>query len=130
MSTKMCWNFTRLHFWVVPVSIRTPPMEEQLIKSKAPDSSLLKVEECPDFSILQSNYPYVATMEEMASNLKVWIFPNLCHFPWIFASQQRKAPGLSGIFAYIRIFSSIGGVRILTGTTLCCKWKPFFPHKL
>ena len=25
--------------WVVPVNIRTPPMEEQLIKSKAPDFS-------------------------------------------------------------------------------------------
>ena len=81
---------------------------------------LLKVEECPDFSILQPDYPYVAPMEEMASNLKVWIFPNFCHFPWIFAPQQRKAPGFSGIFAYIRIFSSIGGgggVRMLTGTT-------------
>ena len=78
---------------------------------------LLKVEECPDFSILQSNYPYVAPMEELASTLKVWIFPNFCHFPWIFASRQRNAPGFSGIFAYIRIFSSIGGVRILTGTT-------------
>ena len=70
---------------------------------------LLKVEECPDFSILQSNYPYVAPMEELASTLKVWIFPNFCHFPWIFASRQRNAPGFSGIFAYIRIFSSIGG---------------------
>ena len=80
---------------------------------------LLKVEECPDFAILQSNYPYVAPMEELASTLKVWIFPNFCHFPWIFASRQRNAPGFSGIFAYIRIFSSIGGgVRILTGTTL------------
>ena len=78
---------------------------------------LLKVEECPDFSILQSNYPYVAPLEELASTLKVWIFPNFCHFPWIFASRQRNAPGFSGIFAYIRIFSSIGGVRILTGTT-------------
>ena len=68
---------------------------------------LLKVEECPDFSILQSNYPYVTPMEELASTLKVWIFPNFCHFPWIFASRQRNVPGFSGIFAYIRIFSSI-----------------------
>ena len=67
-----------------------------------------------DFSILQSNF--VAPMEELAINLKVWIFPNFCHFPWIFASRQRNAQ-FSGLFAYIRIFSSIGGVQILTGTT-------------
>ena len=114
---------------MVPVNIRTPPPYGRTTHQvKGPGFFmikcvrkirilLLKVEECPDFSILQSNYPYVAPMEELASTLKVWIFPNFCHFPWIFASRQRNAPGFSGIFAYIQIFSSIGGVRILTGTT-------------
>ena len=82
----------------------------------------LQVWECADFSTLQTTYPYVAPMEELASNVKVWIFPKFCHHPKILASRQLHAPCILGIFAYIRIFSSIrgGGVRILTGSTLLC----------
>ena len=69
----------------------------------------LKVQQCPNFSILQTNCPYVDPMEELARNVKVWIFPNFVHYPRLFASQQLRAPGFSGIFAYLRIFSSIGG---------------------
>ena len=52
---------------------------------------LLKVQQCPDFSILQTIYPYVAPMEELARNLKIWIFPNFRHYPRIFASQELHA---------------------------------------
>ena len=39
----------------------------------------LKVQECPDLSILQTIYPYVAPMEELARNLKVWVCPHFYH---------------------------------------------------
>ena len=42
--------------------------------------------------------------------LRVWIFPDFYYSPRIFAAWQcMHAPGYSGICAYIRIFSSIGG---------------------
>ena len=56
---------------------------------------LLKVQQFPDFLILQTIYPYVAPMEELARNLKIWIFPNFRHYPRIFASQELHAPGFS-----------------------------------
>ena len=39
------------------------------------------------FSISQTvNLYFVPIMDELASNLKVWIFPNICHFSRILAS--------------------------------------------
>ena len=77
---------------------------------------LLKIEECPDFSILQSNYAYVAPMKELASTLTVWIFLNFCpligflHLSrWIFLGFVHT----SGFY-----LPWGGGVRTLTGTTL------------
>ena len=98
-------------------------MEEKLIKSKAPDFLMIKcvgkirillltVQQYADFSILQTIYPYFAPMEELARILKVWIFPNFCHYPRILASQQLHAPGFSVVGF------SLPWVRILTGTTL------------
>ena len=81
---------------------------------------LLKVQQYPDFSILQTKFIPMLPLwrSELARNLKIWIFPNFRHYPRILASHELHAPGLSGIFACLRISSSIEGIRILTGTIL------------
>ena len=126
-------SFDRKLVRVVPVNIRSPiphgTTAHQIEGSrffiikfagKIRISLLFRIslQGCPEFSILQTIYPYIALVEKLATNMKVWIFLHLCHHPRIFASQQLHVPGFSVIFACRRIFSSIVGVRILTGTTL------------
>ena len=57
----------------------------------------------------QTIHPYVPLMAGLASKLKVWIFPEFCSSPRIFAARQLHVPGFWGIFGYLRIFSSLGG---------------------
>ena len=76
------------------------------------------------FSILQTVYPlYVAPMEELASNLKVWIFPNFCHYssPGFLNLSSCMPLDFGGIYAYLWIFSFTGGGYIYSRlvTMLC-----------
>ena len=59
----------------------------------------LEVQECPDFSILQTIYPYIARMAGFASKIEGMAFSWFLSLPRIFAARQLHAPGFWGISA-------------------------------
>ena len=111
---------------MVPVNIRTPPPlhGRTTHQIEGPGFFMIKcvrkirilllivetVEEYPDFSISQSNYSYVAPMDELASDLKVWILPNFLSLPQDFCISVFACPWIFRDFCISTGFSlSYGG---------------------